>query len=192
MEDYKFTQFDFERPPWIQLIAEEIIFNLLGNILWYGPLVRSIEIKGDEKLLDFGCGSGFLIKYMAGSRLKEGKITGVDSSKFYIQRARKKLKRFKNVELVSDGIDSPDIPGNYYDIITINYVIHDISPGKRQDIVSKLAEKLNHKGKICISEPTKISHGIAVDEIRNFFSGAGLNEKTFKHNRSRYTGCWEK
>ena len=192
MDDYRFTQYDFERPPRIQLIAEELIFGLLGNLLWYGPLVRFIDLKGTEKMLDFGCGSGFLMKCLARSLLKDGKVTGIDSSKFYIQRAKKKLDGFNNIELIEGDINHIDVPDYSFDVITINYVIHDIAPGKRTAVIMKLAEKLNNTGRIYISEPTKKSHGIAASELRKLFCKSGLREADFKENRKRYIGCWER
>lgn len=49
-----------------------------ANVELQNQLLDTLALKGDEKLLDVGCGAG-LLSAEAAKRLKTGKVTGVDS-----------------------------------------------------------------------------------------------------------------
>ncbi|MXP24276.1 methyltransferase domain-containing protein [Gordonia sp. HNM0687] len=48
--------------------------------------IRDIELTGDERLLDVGCGDGFITMRLA-ERLPNGSVVGVDASRRMIERA---------------------------------------------------------------------------------------------------------
>ena len=72
----------------------------------------------------------------------------------------------------------------FYDKIVIHVVLHDIAKELRQDVVKALAKTLKKKGKLIIRDPTKPSHGMPAEEIREVMKKAGLVElKSHLSNR---------
>ena len=61
MSGHQFKQVDFENPS-VLFILEDKLKGLLGCPLLYNRYFRTFGLKGDERVLDFGCGGG------AGSR----------------------------------------------------------------------------------------------------------------------------
>jgi SAM-dependent methyltransferase len=59
------------------MVAVDIWSSLTGKLQMRDRLLDSIVWKGDEKVLDIGCGSGLLL-IGAAKRLQTGKATGVD------------------------------------------------------------------------------------------------------------------
>ena len=191
MSAYKFEERDFEHPSAL-FVIEDMLKGLIGGPLLYYPYFKTFGLKGDEKVLDFGCGGG------AGSRCllkflnQNGRLTCVDTSNFWVDKARKRLSGYGNVECLAGDIRELDIPDSTFDVISVIHVIHDIPPVERRDTVKALSRKLKAGGAIFVREPTKKSHGMPVEEILTLFSEAGLQETERKETKSEYTGRFQK
>jgi ubiquinone/menaquinone biosynthesis C-methylase UbiE len=191
MEEYQYKRVDFDKPSFLFLL-EDRLKGLLGCPLYYGSYFQSFGLKGDEKVLDFGCGGG------AGSRCllkllnRGGHLTCIDISDFWIERAKRRLRKSMNAECTAGDIRSLDIPDSSFDVITTIHTLHDIEPTERQAIVDALSRKMKSGGVLLIREPTKKSHGMPVEEIRTLMSNAGLRESGHKEIKSEYRGRFEK
>ena len=191
MSDYEFKGYDFEHPS-ILFTLEDILKGLLGGPLLYNPYYKTFGLKGDEKVLDFGCGGGAGSRCLANLLNENGYLTCVDVSRYWITKARKRLEKYSSVECKSGDIRELDIPDSSFDVISTIHVIHDIAPADRQDIVNVLSQKLKAGGVLYIREPTKQSHGMPVDEIRTILSSASLKENEYKETKSEYLGKYQK
>ncbi len=60
---------------------------------WGTKLLQSIELRGDEAVMDAGCGSGRLTEDLL-ARLPRGRVIAVDSSENMVQTARKRLQGY--------------------------------------------------------------------------------------------------
>jgi len=191
LSGHDFKEYDFEHPS-ILFILEDKLKGLLGGPLLYYPYYRTFKLKGNENVLDFGCGGGAGSRCLANLLSKDGHLTCVDVSSYWIAKARKRLDKYSNVECKSGDIRELDIPDSSFDIISAIHVVHDIAPAERQDIVKTLSQKLKAGGLFFIREPVKKSHGMPVEEIRTLLSGAGLKEIKHKANKSEYRGKYQK
>ena len=187
MSGHSFKEYDVEHPS-ILFILEDKLKGLLGGPLLYNPYFKTFELKGNERVLDFGCGGGTSSLCLANLLSKGGHLMCVDVSRYWIAKARKRLDKYSNVECKSGDIRELDIPDSSFDIISAIHVVHDIAPAERQDIVKTLSQKLKAGGLFFIREPAKKSHCMPVEEIRLLLSDAGLNEIEYKETRSEYTG----
>jgi ubiquinone/menaquinone biosynthesis C-methylase UbiE len=191
LSSHEFKERDFEHPSAL-FVFEDMLKGLIGGPLLYYPYFKTFGLKGNEKVLDFGCGGG------AGSRCllkflnQQGHLTCIDTSNFWIDKARKRLSRYSNVECRAGDIRELDIPDFVFDVISVFHVIHDILPAGRQDVVKALSRKLKAGGTLFVREPTKKSHGMPVEEIVALFSKAGLKETDRKETKSEYAGRFQK
>jgi ubiquinone/menaquinone biosynthesis C-methylase UbiE len=189
MEEYEFKKVDFENPSFL-FVLEDRLKNLIGEPLFYRPYFDTFGLKGDEKVLDFGCGGGsgskVLLKYLSDG----GNLKALDVSNYWIEKAEKRLKKYSNASCIAGDIRGVKIDDNEFDVISIMHVIHDIEPTQRQDVVIALCKKLKKGGRLFLREPIKQSHGMPVEEIRTLFSGGGLKEQNFKIERREYIGRW--
>ena len=191
MSEYIFKQVDFEHPSF-PFILEDMLKVLIGGPILYGPYFSTFGLRGDERVLDFGCGGGAgsrsLLKFLD----RRGHLTCVDTSSFWIDKARKRLSKYDNVECRAGDIRELDIPDSTFDVISAIHVIHDIPPAERQDTVKALARKLKAGGILFLREPTKRSHGMPIEEIKVLLSEAGLKETEHKEAKSEYIGRFQK
>ncbi len=185
MSDTEFKAYDFEHPS-VLFKLEDKLKGLLGGPLLYNPYFQTFGLKGDEKVLDFGCGGGAGSKYLVNLLNQEGHLTCIDLSSYWIERARKRLKRFSNIECKSGDIRKLDIPDSCFDVITVIHVIHDITPEDRQDTLNTLSKKLKTGGIFFVREPVKKPHGMLPEEIVTLFTSAGLTEITHDKTKSEY------
>jgi len=191
LSDDNFKQYDFEHPSTL-FVLEDKLKGLLGGPLLYNPYFKTFRLKGNERILDFGCGGGAGSRCLANLLSKGGHLTCVDVSSYWVAKARKRLEKYSNVECKSGDIRELDIPDSSFDIVSTIHVVHDISPAERQYIVKTLAQKLKAGGLFFIREPVKKSHGMPVKEIRTLLSGAGLKEIEHKETKSEYVGKYQK
>lgn len=104
-------------------------------------LLDSLELKGDERVLDVGCGRGLMV-IGAAKRLKSGKATGIDvwNSVDLSGNSADAVKQNAKIEGVSDKvkIDTGDArklvyPDNYYDAVVSTLAIHNIEDATGRD-----------------------------------------------------------
>ena len=184
-------------PSRFQLFVHDLFFHRLLRP-WYKRYADGFGLRGDEKALDFGSGSGALSRHIATQLLEGGgQVTCLDTSAAWIARARKRLRNFPNVEFVKGDITQLDIEEASFDVIAINFVLHDIEGEVRQGTLDALSRTLKDDGRLFIREPTKGGHGMPVEEIRRLMNRAGLEE--FKFDKSKpllmrpyYTGVYRK
>ena len=191
MEQYEFKQRDFEHPS-ILFRLEDILKSLIGGPLLFYPYFNTFGLKGNEKVLDFGCGGGAGSKCLATLLNKGGHLTCIDLSPYWIAKAKKRLQKFANVECKHGDIGELDIPDFSFDVITIIRVLHDISPKKRQNIIMTLSRKLIKGGGFFIRERIAESHGMPVSEIQALLAEAGLKEMEHTETKSEYIGKYYK
>ena len=87
---------------------------------WGAGIVSELPLRGDESVLDLGCGDGLTTRQLAG-RLPGGRVVGIDSSRSMIEEA-KKLER-DNLRFVLQDITDLDYRQEF-DLIFSNAALH--------------------------------------------------------------------
>ncbi|HLC92670.1 MAG TPA: class I SAM-dependent methyltransferase [archaeon] len=84
-------------------------------------------LKGNEKIIDVGCGSGTFSRVLAEKHPK-AKITGVDISEHAISFARKtaKEKNIGNLKFISASISSIPVKSGSFDVAVVSHLIEHV------------------------------------------------------------------
>ena len=189
MGSYIYKQIDFEHPSFL-FILEDKLKGLLGGPFFYNPYLKTFGLNGSERVLDFGCGGGTGSVCLAKLLNTSGELKCLDVSKYWIDKARHRLRRYGNAKCLVGDIRELDIPASSFDVISIIHVIHDIAPTERQSVTDRLASLLDRHGKLFIREPIKESHGMPVSEIVTLLTNSGLNESQANVSKSEYRGIF--
>jgi 2-polyprenyl-3-methyl-5-hydroxy-6-metoxy-1,4-benzoquinol methylase len=156
---------------------------------YYRNFVNSIDLKGNEKVLDFGCGPGAASKFIALTLEKgEGELTCFDISEKWIKRARKNLRQFSNVEYYAEDIRKWEEKKDYYETVVIHFMLHDILKSERPDFIRALVKKMKVGATLLIREPTKQKHGMPPEEIKELMMANSLKETTSRTTKRRFMG----
>lgn len=183
-----------EKPRLVDRLDDILIRIFAGFV--YKPYIDSLKLKGNEKVLEFGCGSGNLSKFVINKLSNKGFLTCIDNSNYWLSKAKTKLNRYKNIEFRLGDITKLNLKF-CYDIAIIHYVLHDINQDIRLKTIKTLKTKLKKNSKIYIKEPTRKNHGMPAKEIENLMLLSGLKKISSKEIyslplRSHYVGIFEK
>lgn len=85
--------------------------------------LKHINVMSDDEVLDIGCGTGLLFDYVAD---KARIIVAVDVSKRTLLEAKRRTKRFKNVELVLADADNLPLRDKQFTRIFVLTVIQNL------------------------------------------------------------------
>ncbi|MBN1677727.1 MAG: class I SAM-dependent methyltransferase [Candidatus Thermoplasmatota archaeon] len=183
---------DFERPSALFRL-EDRLKAVLGERFLYRPFYeKNGGFRGDERVLDFGCGGGVGTRCISSLLTHGGSVTGVDVSSFMLERARKRLREHANAAVLHGDIRALDLGTDAFDVISEVHVLHDIDSNERASYVEALALILRPEGRIWVLEPTRQSHGMPVEEIRALMSRAGLEEVLHEANGKEYRGVFRR
>ncbi len=159
----------------------------------YRRFVESMNLHGDEKVMDFGSGPGVMAEMIA-ERLHGpgGRLTCVDISEKWIAVAKRRLADHDNIDFVLGDIRTNAIPESQFDVIGMHLVIHDVEPQMRPGVVSALARALKDDGRVIVEDPARTSHSMPIEEIRRLFQEAGMIEVQAKRTWITYHGEFKK
>jgi ubiquinone/menaquinone biosynthesis C-methylase UbiE len=142
----------------------------------YRKSLRNLELRGDESVLEMGCGGGHSAKVVLAKLGGGGSYTGFDVDGWWTARAERRLSRFSNAKVLLGDVRDLPLEDDSFDTVVIHLVLHDVPEVDREPIVGVLARKLRSGGRLYIREPTNAPHGMPVAEIWGLMEGAGLEE----------------
>ncbi len=102
-------------------------FVIPCKICQYGMLIGSLDLDGDEKAVDIGCGPGELTCMLA-DRLDSGDVLGIDLSSNMIDIASNKAesRRLDNVKFLDENYLELDYEDDF-DVCVSSYLFHWLS-----------------------------------------------------------------
>ena len=87
---------------------------------WGEKLISELDLAGDERILDLGCGDGAITEQLA-AIVPRGKVVGIDGSQNMIEAARK--RQGPNLSFVKMDINSLDYRDEF-DLVFSNATLH--------------------------------------------------------------------
>ncbi|MDJ0717176.1 MAG: methyltransferase domain-containing protein [Prochloraceae cyanobacterium] len=158
--------------------ADDYANNSSAQLQWAKELIAKLSLKGDESLLDIGCGDGKITAQLA-SILKTGKVVGIDSSRTMIDFAQKTFPKTENPNLSFQEMDATAINlSDRFDVAFSNAVLHWIKD--HVSVLKGVRDRLKSGGKILfqMGEKGNVSEiAIAINEVikkpewKDYFEG---------------------
>ena len=141
---------------------------------WGARVIAELDLRGDESVLDLGCGDGVLTSKIA-ERLPDGRVLGIDASKGMIAAAVPKATANLDFRLMDiDDLDFTD----EFDVIFSNATLHWVKD--HQKLLSNVHRALRPGGRVrfdfasdgnCVNFFAVIREAMALDRFAEAFDG---------------------
>jgi len=140
------------------------------------PLYLTVGIKDARRILDVGCGSGFVTRDIA--RLTKGMVVAIDGSDSLLTVAHRILENYTNVTLCRGDAHQLCFADNTFDLVTCNLLL--MWADDPQLVVNEMTRVTKPRGKILASlEPDyggKI-HWPENSTVDPLFAGEAIRKK---------------
>jgi ubiquinone/menaquinone biosynthesis C-methylase UbiE len=140
-------------------------------------VVDSLALSGSERVLDFGSGAGSEAVCIAAALGRDGRLTCVDVSSSWLNEARRRLRRARNVDFIVGDVREVPLPEAAFDVVLAHYVLHDVDRMALPATLAALARSIRPGGRFVAVEPLQSRHIralLTVDELAGLMAGAGL------------------
>ena len=133
----------------MQWNAADYAANSVVQQTWARELIARLNLRGDEHILDVGCGDGKVTAEIARA-VPRGSATGVDASPQMIEFAQKTFSRLKNPNLEFHVMDARKIKfARQFDFVFSNAALHWVDD--HQAILRGAAAVLKPGGRLVVS-----------------------------------------
>jgi ubiquinone/menaquinone biosynthesis C-methylase UbiE len=116
-----------------------------GDRSWYLNKIREVDGSNGHsrplKVLDYGCGTGFVGEMIFNNKIQCEELVCLDISEGMLTTAKEKLNGNNNIQYVQS---LEEVEGKTFDLITINSVLHHLPEPEK--ILSRLESMLAHGG----------------------------------------------
>lgn len=136
-------------------------FTLRGKFVLWSDLLDRLRLRGDERILDLGCGRGAVL-LMAAQHLTTGRAVGVDLWRTYDQSGNSAEATQRNavaegvadrVELQTGDITALPFEDSSFDVVLSSFAIHNIrGRAGRRKAIGEAARVLRPGGRLVIAD----------------------------------------
>jgi trans-aconitate 2-methyltransferase len=104
--------------------AEDYHRHSANQQAWARELFGKLDLRGDERVLDIGCGDGKVTAELA-ARLRDGRVLGIDSSEAMVRFAREAFPPERHPQLRFAHVDAREMRfGEEFDLVFSNATLH--------------------------------------------------------------------
>jgi SAM-dependent methyltransferase len=139
--------------------AWHLYFTLRGKFVLWAELLDRLKLRGDERILDLGCGRGAVL-LMAAQHLTTGRAVGVDLWRKVDQSGNSSEATQRNavaegvadrIELRTGDMRALPFEDNCFDVVLSSLAIHNISGrAGREKVISEAIRVLRPGGRLLI------------------------------------------
>ena len=108
-------------------------------------IIKRYNLNNDSKILDVGCGKGYLL-FEIKKILKKITILGIDISSYAINNSKKEIKKFLIKKNIEKGLDFED---NYFDLVLSINTLHNLKLKELEKSILEI-ERLGKQKFICV------------------------------------------
>ena len=108
-------------------------------------IIKKYNLNNDSKILDIGCGKGYLL-FEIKKILKKINILGIDTSNYAILNSKKEIKKFIIKKNIIKGLNFKD---NFFDLVISINTLHNLKLNDLEKSITEI-ERLGKNKFICV------------------------------------------
>ena len=102
---------------------QQILTATNVGILRRQVILKELNLKKDQTIIDIGCGGGHLVEEISMSIEASGSAIGVDPSEFQIKTAKERCKNLPNVQFLCSNANDINIDQSSCDAVTFTQTL---------------------------------------------------------------------
>lgn len=178
MEDFKPAASFFFLTPFYDFLCELMGFGRSFKL----KVIDLLSIKGFEKILDIGCGTGTLIIEVK-KRYPNTEILGIDPDEEILKIAGKKLKKSKvSAKLIKAYAQALPFPDSTFDLAVSTLIFHHLKTDVKKKSIKEIYRVLKKRGRFLLidfGQPKTLLSKILL-KVGAFFEGKENMEANLK------------
>lgn len=147
-------------------------------------IVKALEIKGNEKVLDGGCGDGFYIMVLR-HLYPNIEIIGIDYDERILSKAKKHIHEDKKTKIIKTEIYKLPFKNDYFDKIILSEVLEHLSD--ELSALKEIKRVLKNNGVLTITVPNH-NYPFGWDALNWIRERLGLGH--FNKDNELLAGLW--
>jgi ubiquinone/menaquinone biosynthesis C-methylase UbiE len=121
--------------------------------------VELAQLKSDDNVLDFGCGTGTLLQLLR-EKYPDAECSGVDNDPRMLQVAEEKLWGIPKVQLVEYAGYSLPFTDNSFNAVVSTWVFHHLTNEQKTQAFTEIYRVLKPHGKFVVADWGKPQNGL--------------------------------
>jgi ubiquinone/menaquinone biosynthesis C-methylase UbiE len=118
----------------------------------FESLIRVAGVKSGQRVLDVGCGTGYLARLLAKVVGAHGLVVGVDASAEMIEYARRQPATQVNCEFQLGTAECLSFPSGQFDVLVSSLFMHHLPADLQRTALNEMERVLRPGGTVLIAE----------------------------------------
>ncbi|MCR3750130.1 class I SAM-dependent methyltransferase [Lentzea californiensis] len=145
----------------------EVVHLVSGLAGVHDEMVTSAGLRGGQRVLDVGCGTGNLLR-ASGRRHRDVELFGVDPDLKMLARAERKLRRAGLRAKLDKGFAQElAFPDASFDVVFSSLMLHHLDTPSKDEMLTEVRRVLRPGGVLVLADAVFHDHGAAKDHLRD-------------------------
>ena len=118
-------------------------------------ILKSLNIKPGQTILDAGCGNGYMSKLFSKAAARSGKVYALDSDKYFLEILKKETQGTNIITIEGDITRPTKLEESSVDLVYVSTVIHGFSGNQMQSFLGEVKRLLKPDATLAIVEIEK-------------------------------------
>jgi len=142
----------------------------------YQRLVDAAGVRTGQRVLDIGCGTGYLARLLSRAVGSSGQVVGIDPSAEMVEYAARKAVGSSNLRFQIGTAESLDLPADQFDVVVTSLMLHHLPEDLRVPALREMYRVLRPGGTLLAAEAQMPRHAMLrlLARLHEFDRMAGL------------------
>jgi ubiquinone/menaquinone biosynthesis C-methylase UbiE len=120
----------------------------------YQRLITAGEVKRGDRVLDIGCGPGYLARMLAEAVGPKGSVVGIDAAPEMIDYAKSKARTLAHCRFEAGAAESLAFPDASFEVVTSSLMMHHLPNDLQLQAVREMRRVLRPGGTLVLADFT--------------------------------------